>query len=89
MTSQNIMVVIPPEMSDHDERYSEIVEYAAACTGFSCVRDDLLYGRDSMLCSAYFEDDRGNIWRGQLHNPPYPDGSQKYVINLEKKAGEK
>lgn len=87
MTSQNIMVVIPPEMLDCDERYNEIVEYAAACTGFSCMRDDL-HGRDSMLCSAFFEDDGGNIWHGQLHNPPYPDGSQKYVINLEKKAGE-
>lgn len=86
MTKQNIMVVIPPEMSDRDECYSEVVEYVAACTGFSCMPDDP-QERDSVSCGAFFEDNEGNIWYGQLHSTPYPDGSRKYTIDREKKPG--
>lgn len=87
MTSQSIMVVIPPEMSDCDECYSEVVEYVAACTGFNCMDYDDQQERDSVSCSAFFEDDKGNVWYGQLHSPPYPDGSRKYIIDRERKPG--
>lgn len=86
MTNLSITVIIPPEMSDSDEYYSEVTGYVAACTGFECLPDDLSDG-NSISCNAYFEDDKGNIWHGQLRSPPYPDRSQKYVIDLEKKAG--
>ena len=87
MTRQSIMVVIPPGMSDYDECYGEVVEYVGACAGFDCIRDNP-DGEDSVSCDAYFRDDKGNIWHGQLCNPPYPDGSQKYIVGLEKKAGQ-
>ncbi len=69
------MVVIPPQMSDRDECYKEVMEYVAACIGFDCIRED------------YFRDDKGNIWRGRLCYPPYPDGSQKYIVDIESEAG--
>jgi len=87
MRRQSIMVVIPPGMSDDDGGYGEVVEYVAACAGFDCIRDNP-DGEDSVSCDAYFRDDKGNIWHGQLCNPPYPDGSQKYIVGLEKKAGQ-
>lgn len=86
MKNKSITVIIPPEMSDCDECYGEVVGYVAACTGFDCMRDDSS-DVDSISCDAYFEDDKGNIWHGQLCSPPYPDRSQRYVIDLEKKAG--
>ena len=84
MKNQSITVTIPPEMSDSDECYSEVTGYVAACTGFDLMPDEL-DDVDGISCDAYFEDDKGNIWHGQLHSPPYPDGSRKYVIALEKK----
>lgn len=87
MTNQSITVIIPPEMPDHDNSYAEITEYVAACTRFS-IRGDL-HSVDKISCVAYFEDDKGNIWRGQLGNPPFPDGSQKYIVHIEKTAGER
>lgn len=87
MMYRSIMVVIPPGMSDDDGCYGEVVEYVAACAGFDCIRESP-DGEDSVSCDAYFRDDKGNIWHGQLHNPPYPDGSQKYIVDLEKKAGQ-
>lgn len=87
MKNQSITVIIPPEMSDRDECYSEVVGYVAACTGFDCMHDDLDDG-DIISCDAYFEDGKGNIWHGRLCSPPYPDGSQRYVIDLQRKMGE-
>jgi len=86
MTCQNIMVVIPPGMSDYDGCYGEVVEYVAACAGFECIRgnpDD----EDGVSCDSYFRDDKGNIWHGRLCDPPYPDGSQKYMVDLERESG--
>ncbi len=87
MKHQSIMVVIPPEMADHDECYTEVVEYVAACTGFNCIRGDQHCG-DSVLCDTYFRDNKGNTWRGRLCEPPYPDGSRKYIVDLEKESAE-
>lgn len=87
MTYRSIMVIIPPEMSDDDDCYGEVVEYVAACTGLNCMRDDLKVG-DSVSCDAFFEDDNGNIWHGRLCYPSFPDGSQKYVIDLETRSPE-
>jgi hypothetical protein len=86
MTYRSITVIIPPEMSDYDDSYSEVTDYVAACTGFNCKPDDDLHSCDRISCDAYFEDDKGNIWHGQLNDLPYPDGSQKYTVDLEKKA---
>jgi hypothetical protein len=87
MTHQIITVIIPPEMSDYDDCYTEVTEYVAACTGFNCIPGGDLHSCDRISCDAYFEDDKGNIWHGQLDDLPYPDGSQKYIVGLEKKTG--
>jgi len=87
MAHKRITIVIPPEMSDYDDSYTEITEYVVACTRFKFIDDDLRSG-DRISCETYFEDDKGNIWHGQLDDMPYPDGSQKYMINLEKKVEE-
>lgn len=87
MAHKRITIVIPPEMSDYDDSYTEITEYVAACTRFKFIDDDPRSG-DRISCETYFEDDKGNIWHGQLDDMPYPDGSQKYMINLEKKVEE-
>jgi len=87
MAYKRITVVIPPEMSDCDDSYTEIIEYVAACTRFKNIHDDL-DSVDMVACNAVFEDNSGNIWHGHLADLPYPDGSQKYMIDLEKK-GEK
>lgn len=87
MAYQIVTVIIPPEMSDHDDSYTEITEYVAACTRFSCVPGDP-HSIDRISCEAFFEDDKGNIWHGQLDNPPYPDGSQKYVVRMARKKDE-
>jgi len=85
MEHQSITVIIPPEMSDYDDSFTEVTEYVAACTRLICKRDDLHSG-ERVSCESYFEDDRGNLWHGQLDDLPYPDGSQKYIVYLEKKA---
>ena len=82
---RSIMVVIPPEMADCDERCTEIIEYVAACVGFDHMHNDLQQA-NSVSCEAHFQDDKGNIWHGQLYDPPFPDGSQKYMVDIEKKA---
>ncbi len=87
MTRRSMMVVIPPEMSEDDECYRTVVEYVAACTGLGCAGDDPLTG-DGITCEACFLDKEGSLWRGRLGAMPFPDGSQKYVVNLEKKAGD-
>jgi len=87
MKYKSITVIIPPEMSDYDDSYTEITEYVAACTSFKFI-DDHLHNNDRVSCDAYFEDDKGNIWHGRLGELPYPDGSQKYIVDFEKKAGE-
>jgi hypothetical protein len=87
MIYRSITVIIPPEMSDCDECYKEVTEYVAACTGFGRIQGDA-DDEDSLSCEAYFVDDKGNIWRGQLSDLPFPDGSQKYTIDLEKKREE-
>lgn len=87
MTHQGITVIIPPEIQDYDECYSEVVEYVAACTGLNWIRDDL-HAEDSISCDAYFEDIKGNKWHGQLCYPPLPDGSQKYIVHRGNEAGE-
>jgi hypothetical protein len=88
MIYRSITVTIPPEMSDYEDNYIEVTEYVAACTGFGCIRDETLHGGDRISCESYFEDNKGNLWHGQLDDLPYPDGSQKYIVDLEKKAGE-
>lgn len=88
MIHQKITVIIPPEMSDYDDSYTEVTEYVAACTGFNCICDELLQVSDRISCESYFKDDKGNIWHGQLDDLPYPDGSQKYIVGLEKIAEE-
>lgn len=87
MKYKSITVIIPPEMSDNDNSYTEITEYVAACTSFMFI-DDNLHNDDRISCDAYFEDNKGNIWHGHLGELPYPDGSQKYIVAFEKKAGE-
>lgn len=86
MTYRSITVIIPPEMSD-DDCYREVVEYVAACAGLNCIHDDP-NGGDSVSCDAHFEDDKGNLWHGQLCYPSFPDGSQKYIVDLERGAEE-
>ena len=86
MAHRSIMVVIPPEMSDSDECYVEVIGYVAACTGFGCIHNDQGDG-DDISCDAYFKDDKGNVWHGQLREPPYPDGSRKYIVDLAEEAG--
>ena len=86
MTHQSITVIIPPEMSDYDDSYVQVTEYVAACTRFGCLRNDIAQSCDRISCESYFMDDKGNIWHGQLDDLPYPDGSQKYIVCLERKT---
>ena len=88
MTHKSITVIIPPEMSDHDDSYTEVTEYVAACTGFDCIPDEL-HSLDRISCDAYFADNKGNTWHGQLDKLPFPDGSQKYIVHIVKIAGER
>jgi hypothetical protein len=87
VADRSITVIIPPEMSDSDECYRDVVEYVAACTGLGCSRNDLC-SEDGVSCDAYFEDGKGSLWHGQLSYPPLPDGSQRYIVVFDKEVVE-
>jgi hypothetical protein len=72
--------------AEDSEWYNELIDYLVNETDYEYLNDDEIIELgltvpDGAYGDAFFRDDAGNVYEGELNGPKNPDGSQRYSFN--------